>query len=108
MLNIKYIVLVIAICACFAATPSNATVFNVPGGSLETALDAYSLQSGIKLLVPSDQLKGVRSSGAVGDLAPPEALSRILSGTGFVARRDNSGVMGIVRDRRSETPANTV
>jgi iron complex outermembrane receptor protein len=108
MLNIKYIVLVIAICASFAATPSDATVFNVPGGSLETALDAYSLQSGIKLLVPSDQLKGVRSSGAVGDLAPPEALSRILSGTGFVARRDNSGVMGIVRDRRSETPANTV
>jgi hypothetical protein len=85
-----------------AATSTSAATFNVPGGSLEAALDAYSQQSGIQLVIPNDQLKGVRSSGVRGDLPATDALSRILSGTGFTTERDSSGLIGIVRDRRSQ------
>ncbi|HVZ70513.1 MAG TPA: TonB-dependent receptor, partial [Rhizomicrobium sp.] len=85
-----------------AATTTNAATFNVPSGSLEAALDAYSQQSGIQLVIPNDQLKGVRSPGAHGDLQPSDALSRILSGTGFTTERDTSGLIGIVKDRRSQ------
>ncbi len=85
-----------------AAAGASAATFNVPGGSLEAALDAYSQQSGIQLVIPNDQLKGVRSPGAHGDLQPSDALSRILSGTGFTTERDTSGLIGIVKDRRSQ------
>ncbi len=83
-------------------TAAGAASFNVPGGSLEAALDAYSQQSGIQLVIPNDQLKGVRSRGVRGDLPVTEALTRLLSGTGFVAEKDTSGIVGIVRDQRSE------
>ena len=57
-----------------------ATNFEVPSGSLEAALDAYSQQSGIQLMVPSDQVRNVHSDGVRGDEAAPDALSRILFG----------------------------
>ena len=94
-----------ALCALTAAllsTAAFATDFDVPSGSLEAALDVYSRQSGIQLMVPSDQVRSVHTSGVKGDLPAADALSRILSGTGFAARRDSSGVMGIVREIHSQ------
>jgi len=88
-----------------AATGAHATEFNVPGGLLENALDAYSLQSGIHLLVPTDEMHGVRTRGVKGDLAASTALTRILSGTGFVAKQDVSGVTGIVRQEAPPKPS---
>jgi len=84
------------------STAAFALDFDVPSGSLESALDAYSQQSGIQLMVPSDQVRSIHTHGVKGDLPATDALSRILSGTGFAARRDSSGVMGIVRDIHSE------
>src|SRR6185437_4673298 len=52
-----------------------------------------------------DAVAGVRSRGAAGDLSADAALSRILSGTGFVARRHASGAVSIVRDDRSSDAA---
>ena len=83
---------------CGAAS-SFATNFNVPGGDLNTALDAYIAQSGVQLLVPNAAVRGVRTKGVKGDLSDADALSRILRGTGFVAKSDSSGALGIVRDR---------
>ncbi len=102
MPNNFYNLAAIAAVWAFVTTASAAATFNVPDGSLEFALDAYSRQSGVQLVIPNDQLKGVRSAGVRGDLPASEALSKILSGTGFVAQRDTSGIVGIVRDRRSE------
>jgi len=84
------------------STAAFATDFNVPSGSLETALDVYSRQSGIQLMVPSDLVRSVHTEGVKGDLPTKDALSHILSGTGFAARRDNSGVMGIIREVHSQ------
>ena len=89
-------------CAAVIATAALGTNFDVPGGSLEAALNAYSAQSGVQLMVPNDEVGGIHSRGVKGDMAAPDALSRILSGTGFVARHDSSGVVGIVPEKQSQ------
>jgi outer membrane receptor protein involved in Fe transport len=88
--------------ACAFIGSSFATNFDVPGGSLEAALNAYAVQSGVQLMIPADSIGGIHSRGAKGDLSAPDALSRILSGTGFTARRDSSGVVGIVPEAHSQ------
>jgi len=87
-------------CAPIAA---QAETFNVPGGDLDAALESYSAQSGVQLMVPNAAVHGIRTKGARGDLSDGEALSRILSGTGFTSQQDVSGVIGIVRERQSQS-----
>jgi len=70
---------------------------NIPAGSLDAALDAYSTQTGVHLLYSQDAVEGVRSQGVKGELAPDTALSRILRGTGLTTRRDTSGAIAIYR-----------
>src|SRR6185437_4675289 len=82
------------------ATAAFAAGVDIPAGSLESALDAYSAQTGVQLLYAQSVIRGTHSKGVKGDLSPDEALSRLLSGTGFSIRRD-SGVVAIVRDHSS-------
>jgi len=88
--------------AVFALAASSATAenFRIPGGDLEAALSAYTAQTGVALIVSNDAVRGVRSKGASGDMQPNDALSRILSGTGFVAQRHAQGAIAIVHDDR--------
>ncbi len=89
----------LASCAMIAlGTPAYARSFDIPKGDLEQALDAYTAQTGLDIVVSTAQVKGVRSSGARGDLADNVALARILSGTGFVVSQHPGGAIGIVRD----------
>jgi iron complex outermembrane receptor protein len=87
-----------AIALCAAAFATN---FNIPGGNLETALDAYTAQTGVALIVSDDAIKGIRTGGAKGNLSAEEALFRILNGTGLVTHRHSAGSIAIVRDDRS-------
>jgi outer membrane receptor protein involved in Fe transport len=92
------------LCSCsilLSAGLANARSFDIPGGSLEQALDAYTTQTGVDLVVSTSQLKGVRTNGVSGDLADDAALTRLLTGTGFVARHHPGGAIGISRDAQS-------
>jgi len=40
-----------------------AEVFNIPGGELDAALDAYSAQSGIVVAISNDAIRGVHTNG---------------------------------------------
>ncbi len=91
--------------SAFGGISSVASTFNVPGGDLDAALDAFSAQSGVQLLVPNAAVRGIRTDGVKGELSDDQALSRLLRGTGFVAKPDSSGVIGIVREKRSENEA---
>ncbi|MBS0382294.1 MAG: STN domain-containing protein, partial [Proteobacteria bacterium] len=86
--------------AALFASGANATDFNIQSGDLGSALNAYMAQSGVVLIVSGDAVKGIKTRGVKGDLAPDAALSRLLSGTGFLAQ-PNSGVIAIVREGRS-------
>jgi len=75
--------------------------FNIPPGDLKFALDAYAKQAGVELVVSSSAIKGVKTSGVKGDIAPGEALSRILKGTGFGVYRQSTGALGIMQEQSS-------
>ncbi len=79
----------------------HAAEFNIPGGDLAAALNAYSAQSGVQLMVLTDSIKGIRTHGVKGDLSSDAALSRLLNGTGFIPARDPSGSMMIVPGKSS-------
>ena len=73
--------------------------FSIADGDLKDALNAYSVQSGLPLLVSTDAVKGIRSPGLRGDFSNDAALSHLLSGTGFVAERRAGGTIAIIRGR---------
>jgi len=68
-------------------------VFDVSGGDLKTALDAYIAQGGVQLLYKVDDVKGMVTRGVKGALPPQEALSRILEGTPLLTRRGDDGAI---------------
>ncbi len=89
----------LAFIAAVCATGAGARGFDVPGGDLNAALNAYAKQSGVQLIYSGDAVRNVRSQGVKGDLSADDALVRILSGTGFVGRRDETGGIVVKRDR---------
>jgi len=85
------------------ATVAYGASFNIPAGSLEAALDAYTVQSGVAVIAATDQLRNTQTKGVVGDLSPDAALTRILKGTGFVPSRDESGAINILRNKQQSS-----
>jgi len=81
---------------------THAADFNIPGGDLTAALNAYSAQSGVHLLVSTDIIRGLKTNGVKGELSPDKALSRILSGTGMKPSPDEGGGVAIVRGQSSQ------
>ncbi len=89
-----------ALALCFSQNVA-AAEFNIPNGDLRTALDAFAGQAGVHLLYAERAISGVRTQGFHGSLAPEDALSRLLKGTGFVAERDD-GSIAIVRRQQQQ------
>jgi iron complex outermembrane receptor protein len=87
---------------------AHADQFNIPGGNLATALDAYAEQTGVQLLIADDAVRAARTRGVKGDLSARDALYRILAGTGYTTRGTPSGAVGIVRDTAQAAPARVV
>ena len=76
---------------------------NIPAGTLGAALDAYTAQTGIHLLYAEHDVSGVRTKGAAGDLTPDGALTRLLSGTGFIIHKHSPNEIAVVKDIESST-----
>ncbi len=88
--------------ALLMAAPAFAERFNIPAGDLEQALKQFTAQTGAALLVSNEAIRGIFTKGANGTLSEDEALSRLLTGTGFVVHRQNSGAITIVPGRSAE------
>ncbi|MET1162805.1 MAG: secretin and TonB N-terminal domain-containing protein, partial [Pseudoxanthomonas sp.] len=80
-----------------AQAATSAAPINIPAGELVTALDALARQSGAQFVYRADQLQGLRTSGVQGARSAQEAVDRLLQGSQFVAQRDASGAMVIVK-----------
>lgn len=68
------------------AQSSRQTTFNIPAGSLSSALTQFGRQSGLQVTYLPAITSGKQSSGASGTLAPSDALGRILAGSGLSYR----------------------
>ncbi|HEY5237258.1 MAG TPA: TonB-dependent receptor [Rhizomicrobium sp.] len=77
----------------FVASAASGKEFDIPGGSLGSALNAYGKETGVQLIYSGDAIKGVHTKGVKGDLSADDALSRLLSGTGFISRRESGGIV---------------
>lgn len=72
------------------AAQSNAH-YQIPSGSLESALRAFIAQSGAHLSFTQAQVKGLHSPGLNGDFSPAEGLRRLLQGSGLQAQPGAGG-----------------
>src|SRR5262249_32632902 len=97
------LVWIIFILGMSVAPNAFAKEFNIPGGDLASALDDYIHQSGISVVVSGDVLKGTHTAGVKGNFSDDDALTRLLSGTGFKASKDTSGFVGITRIQSSSS-----
>jgi len=91
---------------CLMASPIavQAASFNIPAGDLDRALSLYSAQTGAPISVASDAVRGIRTSGARGNLSPEQALGALLRGTGFIADHSPSGAIEIIRGSEAAEP----
>jgi len=81
---------------------------DIPAGNLVTGLDTLARQTGVQFVYSADQLAGLDTRGAHGNLSAQQALSALLAGTGYHARHDGSGAMVIVKDAaRPSAPSTT-
>ena len=60
--------------------------FSIPEGPLPAALARFSEVGGMQLLYPAELARGLRTGGVSGQLAPQQALTQLLAGTGLTWR----------------------
>ena len=90
-----------------AQSARNGLAFDIPAGSLQSALTLFADQSGLQLIYSPDTVAGRRASALKGRLSPSAALQRLLAGSNLRARRVNDKVIMIEprqRLRRSGNP----
>lgn len=73
--------------------------FDIEAQPLETALLEYSEEADVVVTVPAQLVKGKRAPAVRGDLAPSEALSRLLQGSDLRYTSSPSGGVTIVEAR---------
>ena len=78
--------------------------FQIPAQPLADALRAYGLITGISVLAPSGALRQRYSNAVQGGLPAPEALQRLLSGTGLQAHFPAANA-AIIQLPAGDTPA---
>ncbi len=80
----------------------------IPAGDLAGALELLIKQSGADLVYRPEQVRGLRTRGASGDLSTEDALARLLEGTALTLSTDSSGAVLIAAPLPSGgTPAET-
>lgn len=86
-------------CIVALATPATAQTreYNIPAGSLKSALDAYVRQSGRQVVYRADQVRFARSPGARGQQTADAALAALLVGSGYTTQIDGS-LVAIVKE----------
>lgn len=72
--------------AAMAQSSSATRSFNIPAQALPDALILFGRQAGIEVTAEAANTRGRSTQGVSGNLAPAEALSRLLSGTGLTFR----------------------
>ncbi len=76
--------------------------FDVPSGTMKSALDLYAKQAGVQLIYTDDAIRGIQTEGVRGDLPADAALAKILAGSGLAVHRHEFGVLAIVRGKSAE------
>jgi outer membrane receptor for ferrienterochelin and colicin len=87
----------VAAIALLATTAAHAQVkvFDVPSEDAVKAIPEFARQAGIEILVPADQLKGIKTPALKGSLELHTALSELLAGTGISIVSDDGQTIAL-------------
>ncbi len=72
--------------AAAQSDPAEVLMLDIPAQNLASALDAFSRLTGMAVLVDRELTRGRRSLALKGRYSPQEGLSRLLTGSGLMAR----------------------
>jgi iron complex outermembrane recepter protein len=100
-------VLFVLYSALFAIHCANADTpkhIDIAAGDLSQALLEFSKQYGVDLVYRPEQVYGLKTQGAHGDLNTEQAVKQLLQGTPLRLRTDSSGAMLIVPPTAETTP----
>ena len=100
-------VLLTAVAAIAQSHTAAVIDFDIDAQSLATALDAYSVATGIVAVYDGELAVGRQSSGLRGRYAPRAALELLLSNSGLVAQFTTTGAFVLIPARSQATDVNT-
>lgn len=89
-----------------AAMADERTNFDIPAQALMTALRAYSEQTGVSVLFDDSLVRDRRSLGVIGSYSAPDALQRLLDGTGLAAHYASPKAFTLMPDQAPAAAAN--
>ncbi|AEG01285.1 TonB-dependent siderophore receptor [Methylomonas methanica MC09] len=76
--------------------------FEIPPQALGGALNAYADAAGVQLSYPAELTSGLKSPGVSGQYTARQALQRLLTGTGVVARTTQNGTVTLEKTATTE------
>ncbi|WP_281300705.1 MULTISPECIES: TonB-dependent receptor [unclassified Iodidimonas] len=88
--------------ASFAQANEKSSDFQIPTQSLSAALDEFSRQADMDVLMPADVLEGQIAKSVKGSMSAREALIQLLQGSGLDFEIDQYGTV-IIRSRTAES-----
>lgn len=94
-------------CAILAATPSLAQerrTFDIPAESASEAIRTLARQSGLQVLAPAEDVRGVRTNAVQGAYEPMDAVHRLVDGTGLEVVQTGPNTVTIRRPNGAATP----
>lgn len=97
---LQALVILLTPLAGFAA----AVKFEIPSQPAHTALRLFVKQSGTEVLFVQDDLERVKSNAVVGEFEPADAIGRLLKGTGYAAKKNESGKFVVAAERHAAAP----
>jgi len=72
--------------------------FDIPEGTADRALKAFTSQSGSELVYPAEIVRGVKTNAVQGEFTSKEALQRVVAGSDLVVSQDaKTGVLTVSR-----------
>ncbi len=74
-----------------ALAQTDSILYNIPAGSLDTALNSLAQQSGVSISMDADKVKGLSSEGLSGEYSVEAALNKLLKNSGYTIERNSAG-----------------
>ncbi|WON73447.1 TonB-dependent siderophore receptor [Nitrosospira sp. Is2] len=74
-----------------SATSATVQAYSIPAGPMESALNDFVRQTGLKLSFDAAEVKGIATQGVTGNFTAQDGLSRLLSGSGLEAVTEPGG-----------------
>jgi outer membrane receptor protein involved in Fe transport len=94
---------VVAGTATAAEAPAGKRAFNLPRGDAAVTLKQFAAAAGTPIVYLVDRVRGVTTNAVSGELAPRDALERMLAGSALEAAQDAAtGALVVSRKRTAE------